>query len=121
MKTWALALAAVLMSGPLLAQSPGSPVVRGDMFLEQRCDNCHAVKDDDGNYLAGGEYSVGGPNLFDVVGRPAASVEGFDYSEAMMSAREGGLVWTVESLTDSSSTQPSSCASSSATRRYYQI
>jgi cytochrome c len=68
------------------------------MFPEQNCQNCHAVKDDDGNYLAGGEYSVGGPHLFDIVGRPAASVAGFEYTDAMISAREAGLVWTVESL-----------------------
>ena len=91
-------MAAGLMSGPLFAESQGLPVARGEIFLEERCQNCHAVKDDDGNYLAGGDYSVRGPNLFNVVGRPAASVEGFEYSEAMIRAREAGLVWTVEAL-----------------------
>jgi cytochrome c2 len=75
-----------------------SPSQRGEMFVGRQCPYCHAVIDDDGNYLAGAEYSVSGPNLFDIVGRSAASVEGFDYSEAMMSAREAGLVWTVENL-----------------------
>jgi cytochrome c len=70
MKTCAVGLAAVLIASPLLAH----------------------------NYLIGGEYSVRGPNLFDVIGRPAASVEGVDHSQAMMAARETGLVWTVENL-----------------------
>jgi hypothetical protein len=41
---------------------------------------------------------VYGPNLLDVVGRPADSVAGFEYSAAMMAAREAGLIWTVENL-----------------------
>jgi len=36
-----------------------------------------------------------GPSLFAVAGRPAAQVEGFDYSEAMKSC---GIVWTDEQV-----------------------
>ena len=39
-----------------------------------------------------------GPMLNDIVGRRAASIEGFKYSKAMVEAAEGGLVWSEENL-----------------------
>lgn len=38
-----------------------------------------------------------GPNLRGVVGRPAGSVEGFDYSKTMMKTLKG-MIWTEEAL-----------------------
>lgn len=56
----------------------------------RRCGACHAVGE-------GAENKVG-PVLNGIVGRAAASVEGFEYSDAMQEAGAAGLVWTVEEL-----------------------
>lgn len=39
-----------------------------------------------------------GPHLVGIVGRKAASVDGFKYSDAMKGAGENGLVWTEENI-----------------------
>ena len=52
-----------------------------------QCAVCHSVKE--------GEASRVGPNLYDVVDRPAASLSDFAYSKAM---RESGIIWTAENL-----------------------
>jgi cytochrome c len=39
-----------------------------------------------------------GPDLTNIIGRPAASVEGFNYSPAMIEAGQKGVVWDVETL-----------------------
>jgi cytochrome c2 len=53
----------------------------------KKCKACHKVK-------AG--KNGAGPTLYKVIGRGAASVEGFKYSSAM---QEAGLIWDVETLT----------------------
>lgn len=53
-------------------------------FLQ--CRSCHAVEP--------GKNGVG-PSLAGVAGRPAASVEGFRYSDAL---RNSGITWTREAL-----------------------
>jgi cytochrome c len=56
----------------------------------RQCTACHSI----GKGAANGM----GPKLTGVVGRPAASVDGFGYSDAMKKAGEQGLVWTPKSL-----------------------
>ena len=51
------------------------------------CGVCHAT--------AEGAPNKVGPDLFDIIGRKAGSVEGFNYSNAMKSS---GLTWTPEEL-----------------------
>ena len=59
----------------------------------QKCYACHAVEPTAG--------PLPGPNLNGVVGRRAGTLEGFDYSEAMIAAgRDRGLVWTEETLAE---------------------
>jgi cytochrome c len=56
----------------------------------ERCAACHSV---------GGEGAQNGPHLDNLIGRPAASLDGFNYSPAMTEAGQAGVVWDVETLT----------------------
>ena len=52
----------------------------------QRCFACHSV---DPNEKA----RLQGPSLYRIVGRPAAALPGFEYSDAMRRKGAAGLVW----------------------------
>ena len=54
----------------------------------RKCKACHTLKES-------GKSAIG-PNLHGVVGRNAATVDGFKYSKAM---KESGLVWDEATLT----------------------
>jgi cytochrome c len=77
-------------AGVLLAPQPsqaGDPQRGKDLF--DRCAVCHTVEP--------GQHRMG-PSLAGVVGRPAASANGFRYSPAMQVHGEAGVVWTVDAL-----------------------
>ena len=58
--------------------------VKGAEVYQDRCGSCHVLN------------GIGqGPSLAGVVGRKAASIPGFNYSDAM---RASGLVWTPANL-----------------------
>ncbi len=59
----------------------------GKEAAEKHCVVCHSFE-------KGGKV-VYGPNLFDIVGKPAAAIEGYDYSDALKNA---GLTWTDKNL-----------------------
>jgi len=54
------------------------------------CRFCHTLE-------KGGENRVG-PNLHRILGKPAAVLEGFAYSQAFIDARDNGLIWTPETF-----------------------
>jgi cytochrome c len=87
-----LAIGALVLGGlgatPLMAQE-ADLAAQGEKIF-RRCAACHQVGD-------GAKNGVG-PMLTGVVGRPAGSVEGYDYSEAMQQAGADGLVWDEEQL-----------------------
>lgn len=57
----------------------------------KKCKACHAITAPDGtDIVKGGKV---GPNLYGVVGRPLASVEGFAYGDGIKEAAGKGLVW----------------------------
>ncbi|MET4129855.1 hypothetical protein [Roseovarius sp. MBR-6] len=83
-------LASVLAFLPLTALADDLPtdpesLAEGAAIFERRCSQCHGL--DHVIYKA--------PWLNGLIGRPAASVPDFPYSEAM---RAWGGVWTVENL-----------------------
>jgi cytochrome c len=82
-------LSAGLVTGAL-ALSSGVALAQGDAEKGQvvfnKCKVCHSV-DEPKNKV--------GPYLVGVFGRPAGSVEGFKYSEAMKSS---GITWTEETI-----------------------
>jgi cytochrome c len=67
------------------AHAGGDPT-RGAELFRQNCAPCHSQER--------GQNLVG-PSLFSVVGRPAASIADFSYSDAM---KRSGIVWTVDRL-----------------------
>lgn len=84
----AFAFATLLLStGGVWAQGD---VAIGEHIFGERCAGCHAV---------GGTGASNGPPLDNLIGRPAASVEGFHYSDAMMEAGQSGVVWDIATLT----------------------
>ena len=70
--------------------SPVSELVAAGEKAFRKCKACHQVGKDARNRA--------GPTLNGVVGRVAASVEGFSYSKAMKAAGKRGLVWNEEEL-----------------------
>lgn len=56
----------------------------------RKCQSCHNFEEGAGNKQ--------GPELYDTVGRIIGSVEGFNYSDVMVSHREAGDSWTYEAL-----------------------
>lgn len=56
----------------------------------KKCAACHAVGEGAGNKV--------GPQLNDLFGRTAGSIEGYNYSKAVKAAGEGGLEWNEETL-----------------------
>lgn len=55
-----------------------------------KCKACHAVGE--------GATNKVGPYLNGIVGRKAASIEGYAYSPALKALADGGLVWTEDKL-----------------------
>lgn len=80
------ALMLVAAAGPSVAA--GDPVAGETVF--KKCLACHAVGE-------GAKVKVG-PVLNDVFGRVAGTMEGFKYSQPMIDAGAGGLVWSVETM-----------------------
>jgi cytochrome c len=64
--------------------------VRGERVF-QRCYSCHSVDADE-------KAKLQGPSLFKIIGRPAAAIPGFEYSDAMRRKGAAGLVWDAATL-----------------------
>ena len=78
-----LLTAAAAFAAPALAQD----ATQGHAIFTSTCAVCH-------NAARGAPAKIG-PNLFGVVGRPAGTVAGFNYSPAM---RNSHLTWTTAQL-----------------------
>ncbi len=87
--TTALALV-TLLNGAASAQD----VAKGEKVMK-KCKACHMIVDGDEVFYKGGKT---GPNLYGIIGRPAASYDGYKYSKGMIAAGEAGLVWDEENL-----------------------
>lgn len=84
----ATAITALMVgAGGALAQGD---VVLGEQNFADRCAMCHSIGD---------EAPKNGPDLNNLIGRPAASLEGFEYSDGMREAGQAGVVWDIETLT----------------------
>ena len=68
---------------------PGD-AARGERAF-QRCYACHSVDPHEATRLQG-------PSLYRIIDRPAASIAGFEYSDAMRQKGADGLVWDAATL-----------------------
>jgi cytochrome c len=72
--------------------SPDPAVVAQGEAAFRQCQTCHEVGE--------GAKNKTGPQLNDLFGRTAGTVEGFRYSRQFVAAGEEGLVWTPDTLHD---------------------
>lgn len=74
---------------PVLAMIASEDPAAGEK-VAKKCAACHTFEE-------GGKNKVG-PALWNIVNRPVASVDGYNYSDAMKAHAEGGTVWSYEEL-----------------------
>jgi cytochrome c len=84
------ALAFVFMLSAFGVHAQEGDAARGERIF-QRCYACHSI-------APGETASLQGPTLFQIGGRPAAAIPGFDYSQAMREKGAAGLVWDAATL-----------------------
>ncbi|AJE47879.1 c-type cytochrome [Celeribacter indicus] len=63
----------------------------------RKCKSCHMIASEEETFVKGGKT---GPNLHGVVGRPVASVEGFNYGDGILAVGATGAVWDEASLAE---------------------
>ena len=86
MKHLLLAAATLALATPALA---GDPAAGEATFA--KCKACHMATAPDGTVVQkGGKV---GPNLWGLIGRPVASVEGFSYGPSITAVGAAGTVW----------------------------
>lgn len=79
----------VAEAAPAMAAPDPELVAEGEKVFK-KCKACHKVGD--------GAKNGTGPMLNGIIGRQAATVEGFKYSPAMQAEGEAGMVWNEEHL-----------------------
>jgi cytochrome c len=80
--------AALVLLATLFAPLPGAAAehAQGERIFRSQCVGCHSIEP--GRHLAG-------PSLHGLMGRPAGSLDDYDYSPAL---READLIWNRENL-----------------------
>jgi cytochrome c len=79
----------LLLTASAWAAEPGD-AARGERAF-QRCYACHSVDPKETAKLQG-------PSLYRIMGRPAAFIAGFEYSDAMRAKGSAGLEWDATAL-----------------------
>ncbi|SNR24437.1 cytochrome C [Paracoccus sediminis] len=88
------ALLSAALATPVLAQEAGDAAAGEKEF--RKCKACHMIQSPEGEDVVKG--GAVGPNLYGVMGRPAGSQEGYNYSDALIALKDSGEVWTPEDL-----------------------
>ena len=91
MKSAVLLSVAGLVASTSLAWAQGDLVAEGENVF-RKCQACHAIGE-------GASHRIG-PHLNDVIGRQAGSLEDYNYSQALRTAGQEGLVWNEETLSE---------------------
>ncbi|MRX49181.1 cytochrome C [Paracoccus sp. S-4012] len=95
--TTAFAASMLALAAPAFAQEVGDAAA--GMKEYNKCKACHMIQAPDGEDIVKGGRT--GPNLYGVLGREIASVEGFKYGDGILGVKEAhpGGTWDVEALT----------------------
>ncbi|TYP62920.1 cytochrome c [Stutzerimonas stutzeri] len=90
------ALLGATLAIPAVAQEAGDAAAGEGEF--RKCRACHMIQDDSGTDIVKGGAT--GPNLWNIVGAPIAHMEGFNYGDGLLAAKEANpdMVWTEEEL-----------------------
>jgi cytochrome c len=92
------AILATAFAAPAFAESHSMGDAAAGEKEFGKCKACHSIVDDAGEMIQrGGQI---GPNLYNVVGRQAGSLEDFKYGDSLVAAGEAGLVWDQASLSE---------------------
>ncbi|RYH01698.1 c-type cytochrome [Salipiger sp. IMCC34102] len=101
MKITTLAVAMTALAAPAFAQSAveaSGDAAEGEQRFQRQCIACHVIQDPETGEVLAGRSSRVGPNLYGVAGRQLGTVEGFNYSDALVELGETGQVWTEEAF-----------------------
>ena len=85
-----------LLALPLQAHAEADAAKGEKLF--NRCKACHSIIAPDDKVIQMGGKT--GPNLYGVIGRTVASVEGFKYGDSIAAVGAKGTVWDEASLTE---------------------
>lgn len=96
MKLIYTAILATAFAAPAFADSHSMGDVDKGEKNYGKCKACHAIVDDAGEVIQKGGKT--GPNLYNIVGRQAGSVDGFKYGDSLVAAGEAGLIWDEATL-----------------------
>ena len=91
------AAAAALTLSVTALPSLAADVEAGASAFQSQCQNCHNVINEDGDVLAGRPNVRTGPNLYQVIGRQAGTID-FRYGNSLVEAGEEGLVWDQDNM-----------------------
>ena len=92
-QVWGLTLVC-LLGFAISAHADGNAELGSKTF--RKCTACHMIVSENGAVIVkGGKL---GPNLYDMIGRQAATVQGFNYGKSLKLAGENGLVWNEENF-----------------------
>tara|TARA_R110002167_G_scaffold66991_1_gene189383 strand:- start:890 stop:1288 length:399 start_codon:yes stop_codon:yes gene_type:complete len=83
-------LSAVLLGTMALSPSAFAGDVKAGKKVYNKCKACHEISKPKNKV---------GPHLVDIIGRKAAAVDGYKYSDAMQEKGAEGLIWNDETLT----------------------
>jgi cytochrome c len=101
MKLLSVLMVLILCATPVVPDdhNPTGDAFAGASAFKKQCTSCHMVVNEAGEKLAG-RNSKSGPNLYNIAGASAGTIEGYRYGKSLASAgAENGLVWTNETFT----------------------
>jgi cytochrome c len=88
-----IATAAVMLAGSGAAFAQDAAAGEKEF---NKCKSCHMIVAADGTEIVKGGRT--GPNLWNIIGRKAGTVEDFRYGDSLVAAGEAGLVWNEETF-----------------------
>ena len=97
MKLTTFTVALATFAAPAFAESHEMALqgdaAAGEEEFNSQCIACHVVQDPETDEVLAGRNAKVGPNLYGINGRAPGTVEGFNYSDALVALGEGGMVW----------------------------